>query len=215
MKKIENISEESQIVLSYASVLGKEIDLQFLSDLTNISQESLSNALEDGIENHFLVRDIMGTENISFVHDKIREAFYTRLPVGERISLHGQIGYLLEAQNKNNLKPFLYDLVHHFSRAKIEEKTLLYSLQAAKKAQSTFAHDQAIRLYEEVRKILDRQGKSMSPEYIDILQNLGLVYRWAGKPDKSLATLKKCKSLIQLENKLGMANVLCMMGDTL
>jgi serine phosphatase RsbU (regulator of sigma subunit)/serine/threonine protein kinase/tetratricopeptide (TPR) repeat protein len=215
IKRVGDIPEENRKILSYASVIGKDINLEFLSDLTNIPEEGVLDVLEQGIENQFLVRDITGREAMSFVHESIREAFYVRLPDGERVSLHAQVGQLLEEHYKNNLDPVLYDLAHHFTQAKIEDKTLLYSIQAGKKAQSGYAHDQAIKLYENAREILERQEKTKTDTYRDVLVSLGTAYKSAGRFEDALDAFNTCVSLTPDKDVLHKAEVLSKIGDTL
>jgi serine phosphatase RsbU (regulator of sigma subunit)/tetratricopeptide (TPR) repeat protein len=215
IKRLEDISEENRKVLSYASVMGKEINLEFLSDLTGIADERVLDILEMGVENQILVRDITGKEAISFVHERIREAFYWKLTEAERLSLHGRIGNLLEGQNRDNLEPVLYDLAYHFAQAGIVDKTLLYSLAAGKKARNAHAHDQAILFYGQAKEILEKQEKTATDEYADLLETLGLVYKTAGKFDEALKALETCEKLIPKEDKLRRAEVLSKAGETL
>jgi tetratricopeptide (TPR) repeat protein len=215
IRRVEDISRENQEIYSYASVMGKEINLEFLSDLTNIPEEGVLDVLEEGIENQFLVRDITGREAISFAHERIREAFYARLPESKKISLHTHVGKLLEEHYKGNLEPVLYDLAHHFTQARIEDKTLLYSIQAGEKAQAGYAHEQAIKLYEKAREILERQKKTTTDTYRDLLLSLGTAYKTAGRFDDALDTFNTCESLIPEKDVLHKAEVLSKMGDTL
>ncbi len=91
------------------------------------------------------------------MHDRIREALYTKVSEEERVLLHGQIANLLEEKHKDDIEPILFELAHHFAQAKNEEKTLDYSLRAGKKAQLAYANDQAIRFYNQAKTILERQ----------------------------------------------------------
>jgi serine phosphatase RsbU (regulator of sigma subunit)/flagellin-specific chaperone FliS len=215
IKRVEDISEENQRIFCCASIIGKEIDLEFLSNLTNMPDEGVLNVLEEGIENQFLVRDITGKETVSFVHERIRDAFCVRLSESERISLHAQIGKLLEEKNKNNLEPVLYELAYHFANAKNEEKTLLYSAQAGKKAQRAYAYDQTIRFYKQAKEILEKQQKTNTNEYVDLLESLGETSKGAGRLDEALDALHQCEQLIPKEEKLRRAEVLAKVGETL
>jgi tetratricopeptide (TPR) repeat protein len=215
LRRVDYISEENQKIIAYASLMGREIEFERISDLTEISREIVIDAIEDGIKNQLLTRDITGRENVVFMHDRIREALYRKISEEERVVLHGQIAHLLEEQHKDNLEPFVFELAHHFTQAGIEEKTLQYSLEAGKKAQASYANNQAIRLYEVAKGIYEKQGKTGTTEYIDTFENLGAVYYQAGRFDEALETLRACESLIPKENKLGKAQVFSKIGDTL
>ncbi|MCI0522976.1 MAG: AAA family ATPase, partial [Bacteroidales bacterium] len=181
LRRVDEISEEHKKILAYASLMGREIEFEIISDLTGIPREIVIDAIEDGIKNQLLTRDITGRENVVFMHDRIREALYKHVSEEERIILHGQIATLIEEKHRENLEPVIFELAHHFAQAKIEDKTLLYSIEAGKKAQNAYAHDQAIRFYGQAKEILERQQKTATDNYIELLENLGSVYKTAGK----------------------------------
>ena len=212
IKRVNDIDEEVQRPLSYASIMGRYIDLELLARLTGLSEVFVLGALEVGIKNQFLGRD---NESIFFVHDRIQEAFYEKVPENERKSLHRSMGEYIEEQNKDSLEPVLFELAHHFARAKIDDKTIAYSIHAGKEAQKSSASDQAIRFYEQARGILERQGATASDDYIDLLENLGSVYKTAGKFDESLAVLKSCEELIPKKDIIRRAEVLSKAGEAL
>ncbi|MFA5117067.1 MAG: AAA family ATPase, partial [Candidatus Omnitrophota bacterium] len=215
LRRMRDLSEIALQILSYASVMGKEVQFELLSDLTQRPTDQIINSIEDGVENQLLYRDITGEENIFFMHDRIREAFYRRVPEEERVSLHRHIAEVLEEQNKSNIEPVLYDLAHHFTQGKVEDKALEYSLSGARKAQSSYAHTLAINLYNTTKEILEAQDKKDSRQYIEVLENLGEVYRLAGKFDESLVMLKECESLIPAKDLLYRARILSKTGETL
>ena len=215
IKRISEVSEQGQTVLSCASVMGRDISFEMLSELTKVPQEQILDALEEGIQNQFLVRDVTGEKAIHFAHERILEAFYQKVPEDERKALHQYIGLSLETRHKDNLEPVLYELAHHFSSAGLDEKTLVYSTRGGKKAQNAYAHDQAIKLYGDAREILERQGNTNTEYYIDVLENMGAVYKTAGRFDEALEVLKICEQLIPKQDKIRRSEVLSKAGDTL
>ncbi|MFA5116737.1 MAG: AAA family ATPase, partial [Candidatus Omnitrophota bacterium] len=212
LKRMRDLTEEEQEIISYASIMGKEIDFTLLTELANKPTDKIINSLEEGIQNQLLFRDLTGQENIFFMHDRIREAFYERVPKEERTPLHKHIAEVLEEQNKDNPAVVIYDLAHHFSEGGVEDKALKYSVPAAHKAQSSYAHNLAITLYNDAKKILEKQGNTKSTVYIEVLENLGEVYRLAGEFDLSLTSLKEAEVLIPSTDTLHKAQVFSAMG---
>jgi hypothetical protein len=123
LRRIDDISLENQKILAYSALMGREIEFERISELTGISRERVIDAMEAGIKNQLLTRDITGRENVVFMHDRIREALYKHVSAEERIILHGQIAALLEERHKENLEPVLFELAHHFEKAGVEDKT--------------------------------------------------------------------------------------------
>ncbi|MDD4908251.1 MAG: SpoIIE family protein phosphatase, partial [Candidatus Omnitrophica bacterium] len=214
LKRIKDLPEEHLQVLSYASVLGKELQFELITELTKKPFEAVLNSIEEGIKNQLLMRDITGRENIFFMHDRIREALYQRVSEQEREPLHKHIAEVLEEQNKDNPDPVIYDLAYHFTQARVDDKALQYSIPAAHKAKSSYANTLAIDLYNSAKDILEKQDKIRTSDYTEILENLGEVYRLAGKFDLSITSLKEAEALIPKTDTLHKAQVLSKMGDT-
>lgn len=215
LRRIKGLSDQDSKILSYAAVLGRKIDFEILKKVSSLSPQVLLSTIKEAIKRQFVNGDIGGRGNFYFAHDRIQEAFYRKLPEDMRISLHGEIGNYIEEQNRDKHEPVLFKLAYHFGQAQIENKTLLYSSQAAKRALVSFAYGQAMELYTVVRGILEKEEKIESAEYIDTLENLGVAYYQAGKFGEALQTLKDCESLIPEEDKLRKAKVLSKIGDTL
>ncbi|MDD5655104.1 MAG: AAA family ATPase, partial [Candidatus Omnitrophica bacterium] len=214
LKRMKDLSEDAMKILSYASVMGKEIDFDILGELANISSDQILSSIENGIQNQVLYRDLTGRENVFFMHDRIREAFYQRVSQEERLPLHRRIAEVLEGENKVNPQPVLYELAYHFTEGKVEDKALQYCIPAAHKAQSSYARDLAITLYLTAKNILEKQKKEHDPVYLEVLENLGEVYRLAGKFDDSLSVLRRGESLIPKQDIIHRAEMLSKIGDT-
>ncbi|MFA5116665.1 MAG: AAA family ATPase, partial [Candidatus Omnitrophota bacterium] len=215
LKRVEDLFESSLQTLSYASVMGKEVNFEMLIELTRSPFEQVLNSIEDGIRNQLLYRDLTGRESIFFMHDRIREAFYQRIPEVEKVPLHKHIAEILEEQHKDNDEPILYDLAYHFTKGQIEDKSLAYSIRAANKAKNTYANNLAISLYSTAVGILEKQGRVSTDVYMEVLEHLGETYRLAVRFDESLEVLRKCEALIPDQDKVRKTRVLAAIGDAL
>ncbi|MDD5655054.1 MAG: SpoIIE family protein phosphatase [Candidatus Omnitrophica bacterium] len=213
LKRTKDLSLEQQQFLSYAAVMGREVQFDLLSRVTGQPSDFIVNTIEKSIEKQFLFRDIVGKEKVFFMHSRIREAFYNRISYEARVPLHRQIGMVLEEQNKANPDVILYDLVHHFTQGYVHEKVLHYSVIAAAKAKSSYANTMAVNLFELARDILERENRKNSPKYMEIIENLGEVYRLAGRLDESIATFKTLQYYIPKQDMISQARVLSKIGD--
>ncbi|MDD5654976.1 MAG: AAA family ATPase [Candidatus Omnitrophica bacterium] len=214
VKRIKDIPGEDLKILSYASVMGKEMQFGLLTELTQRPFEAVLNAIENGIQNQLLMRDLTGREDIFFMHDRIREAFYRRVSEDERVPLHQRIGAALEQQNSANPDPVLYELAYHFSEGKLEDKALQYCLPAAHKAKLSYANTLAISLYSSAKDILEKQDKKQSVQYMEVMENLGEAYRLSGKFDLSIEALGVCESFVPATDKIRRCHILASMADT-
>jgi len=70
-----------------------------LCELTKKPADFILNVLERGIKEQFIVRDLTARKYL-FMHDRLREAFYRKVPEEERVPLHRQLAEMLEKQNQ-------------------------------------------------------------------------------------------------------------------
>jgi len=213
LRRIRDLSEADLQVLSLAAVIGKEVKPELLSILTNRQTEDLVSSIDRAVEQQILARDADEDQSVSFIHDRVREAFYSRVKdVGE---LHRQIAEALESRHRDDPGPVVYDLAYHFARGNVSEKALSYSLKAAALAARSSAHDIAIDLYEKARKILESEGNRADPRYMDLLEQLGESYRVSGHFDEAIKTLRRCEHLVRRHapDPLRIARVLAKIGD--
>ncbi len=214
LNRIKDLPQGEVEILSYAAVIGCQVDVQLLSNLTGRSLEDLLGVVESGIRCQILMRDLGSHETIQFVHDRIREAFYRRVNDSEAVGLHHQIAQALERMHPEAVGSVIYDLAHHYTKAGVQNKALVYSLKAAKRSADALANALAINLYENARKILEAQGLTDGAEYIDILEQLGELYRLSGKFDPAIKALRRCEELVSKKDSLHLAKVLAKLADS-
>ncbi|MFA5085352.1 MAG: AAA family ATPase [Candidatus Omnitrophota bacterium] len=213
LKRIKYIPKDDFVVMANASVIGRELLLDVLFNILPLPQEKILNSMESGIKNSLLTWEQV-TGKFYFAHDRIREAFYRSLSADKKVLLHQNVAFYLEERNKAGFGEYLYEIARHFLQGGIEDKALAYSLMAADKAKATYAHAQAIELYETARKILEKQNRTNGEDYLNILQNLGEVYRLSGRFDEAISVFKKYDALIPEKDRLRKAQILYEMGST-
>ena len=84
-----------------------------------------------------------------FRHVLIQDAVYESLLRTDRQRLHGAVGQTLEHLYADHLSDIASLLGQHFAQARQANKAITYLLQAGDKARHSFAHEEAIRHYEE------------------------------------------------------------------
>lgn len=215
--RIESLGDTTSTILSYAAALGKKFFFKDLISLLSFMEvKSILAAMQEAEDNQFLTRSFsMGEEEIFFIHDRIRETFYQKLPQQFRIEINKKIAFSLEEAHKDNPDPVVFDLAHHFREAEITEKAVHYSYLAAKKAQRTYAYQEALSFYNYVKDILDKGGNQNVPQYMDSLEKMGELYRLTGKFDLSKQFLQESLKFITEKDKLHKAEIYFEIGDTL
>jgi class 3 adenylate cyclase/tetratricopeptide (TPR) repeat protein len=182
-RRLSRLSRTSVDLLHVAAVLGREWVFGELAavvgaggPLTGSREDELLAALDES-ERAQLLRAGPG-EGFAFTHDKIREVLYEELSPIRRRRLHQQIGESLERLYAADPETHAAVLGYHFGRSGDLDRTLTYSIQAAERAESLFAHDDALGHLRQAREAADALGRPAALAPID--QRLGDIHRLRG-----------------------------------
>lgn len=161
VSRLHELPEMSRKILSFASCISSQFNLETLAKLLHLSEVTTANLLEKALRDNYLIpindnchyaQEEEGTGAIyRFAHDKIREAAYSLLLGKEKEKMHLKIGILLlrktQATNldKNIIK--IVDQLDHaesyFSKPKRKNTLAKLNFQAGKKAMSCQANEHA------------------------------------------------------------------------
>jgi predicted ATPase/signal transduction histidine kinase/DNA-binding response OmpR family regulator len=163
--RIERLQAHTRAALEVASVVGSTFELDVVAmahgrtrletaaDLWPAMEDDLIAPIGDGYK--LLEEETEGPIDVRFrfVHDRIQEAAYSRLPEAGRAPLHLHIARRLrENTPEAQLEDAVFDLVHHLGRSTdlIEDaderlQTARLFLLAGRRAAASSAHEPALR----------------------------------------------------------------------
>jgi tetratricopeptide (TPR) repeat protein len=157
-RRLRHLSVECRRVLSLASVLGREFDLDGLASVSGLERGTLLDLLDEAIAQQ-LVADVPGTRGrLRFAHALFRDGLYEELPPNRRRQLHGAVGEALEKLSSGAPEPHLATLAHHFYQAVPStdpSKAVGYARRAGDHAVRLLAPEEAVRLYEMALSVAD------------------------------------------------------------
>ncbi|MFA5116535.1 MAG: protein kinase, partial [Candidatus Omnitrophota bacterium] len=209
LRRIDLLDPDKLKLLSYASVVGREFPLKLLINLTKLSEENLITLIDECISLQLLEKS-MERGKVLFVHDRIRDAFYAKVPKEQLQELHLKIAQSLEELFKENTESVLFDLAHHYTEAGNKDKALQYALPAAHKAKQNYANEEAIKYYNLSIGILEDKGLKKSLQWVEAKDNLADVCLTVGKNDEAITL---CQEIIGLkQTPLEKANIHRMIG---
>lgn len=185
LRRIEDLAERLNELLSIGAVIGREFEMTLLFKLLHFEREEVVRLVDEGIEKQLLERSLK-RGNVIFVHDRIRSAFYQKIGEKKRRELHLNIGNAIEELNNENIDDVIFDLANHYTEAREKEKILRYGLPAAEKAKANYANQEAIRYYKIIIDILEEKGKKESKEWIRAKNELVDVFLTIGKSDEAI-----------------------------
>ncbi|MGH8585745.1 MAG: GAF domain-containing protein [Gammaproteobacteria bacterium] len=128
-RKIQRLSARTQRVLTLAACIGNAFDLRTLAIVSQQSLEETGASLREALDNGLLLRIAShdaeaqgeGTEAsaYAFLHDRVQQAAYARLPEERRQDLHLAVGrLLLEQWDRATAEEKVFDIVGHLNLAR-------------------------------------------------------------------------------------------------
>ncbi len=150
-------------LLRVASIIGRSFELSTLADVAGEDGDRVEEQLTYACRVRLLRTDGHGV--FTFGHDKIREALYSEVTSVRRKRLHGFIGRVFELRltSDEQTSPMLADLAFHFTLSGDRERGATYATQAAERAVSTFAYEDAVHQYQVALGLLDATDGRRGP----------------------------------------------------
>jgi eukaryotic-like serine/threonine-protein kinase len=176
-----------------AAVLGRETDTSTLREVAGFDEEAAIGPLDELLRREVLELSDSGT--VRFAHDKLREIAYALADPRQRLELHGRAARAIESRvgERPEAKRFWSTLGHHFAAAELHGPAARYLKLAADQARSTYANEEAIRLYREViHQVSADRGSAVRDErdgvQLEVNEGLADVLALTGKRDEARAS---------------------------
>jgi DNA-binding SARP family transcriptional activator/tetratricopeptide (TPR) repeat protein len=198
-RRLRGMSDPCRRVLTLASVLGREFDLDALERVSALPQGELDSALEEAIAARVVGEVPDGGARLRFSHMLIRDVVYEELPATRRLRLHGEIAEALESLYGANLEPHLAELAHHYllRGAAGAEKAVRYAAAAGDRAASQLAFEEAARHYRSSLEVLESTGAGHEEQACDLLLALGDVLHRAGRGAQAKGALRRAADIAE------------------
>lgn len=198
--KLENLSPPAHHLLYIAAVIGRRVPYELLAyvwsgNVQEENQEELFTALEEVIGARLLEEQGL---DYTFRHALVQETIYSSISQARRKVLHRQIAdRMLEISADAEEAP-VEKIAWHYLGAGDMLKGARYLIRAGERAESAYAHEDALQRYREAREVLD----NVETEQADrlkrgVLEQIGDVYRASGKLELSYDAYEEAISLAE------------------
>ncbi len=197
--RLEGLGDEVAELLSVASVIGREFDLTLLQRVVDIEMEALLEMLTQAVAAQ-VISETSALGRYAFAHILIREALYEDLTAAKRMRLHRRVAETLEESYAAHLKSRLPELAHHWfkaAQAGDADKTMRYATQAAERAMSQHAYEEAVRLYQRALKVSEAAGADRAQ--IDEIRTALALARSTAEPSDHAAPARISAGLFRRE----------------
>jgi len=201
VQRIINLPEAMKELYKMASTIGRTFSFQTLWEaVERPPEESFRELLEKGRRLGIHVEIWKhGELHYVFTHDIMREAFRDLIPKQERRERHALTGRILEELCFDNLIPHLEKLVMHFSRARIDDKTISYLIKAADKSALMGATFRGISFYEKALELIGGLQEKVQERW-KCYRNLGILYLRIEDHENALEYERKALDLAEKKN---------------
>jgi len=181
--RVARLGASASQVLSLASVIGRDFDLELLARVTARSEIELLDVL-DAAAAAALVRELSDASgHYAFTHALIQHTLYDDLGVTRRSWAHRSVGEAMETMYGERPGARVGDLAYHWFSAiqPIDlSKALSYSQLAAEASLAALAPDEALRYYGQALQLHGQQSDPDPLLGVDLLIGLGTAQRQAG-----------------------------------
>jgi TOMM system kinase/cyclase fusion protein len=202
--------------LQLAAALGRQFDYNLLIATSHFSELQVQNDVSELIDNQLIIqqRHVDGDRYL-FKHALVRDTGYDSIEKKARLELHERIAESILNTTKVVDRFIASDLAQHYEKAQQYHKASQYYYQAANEAETTFAVDDAIHLYQSAlqcyRKIDSQPNQEMQKEervkeqtqqdqLKPILKGLAGCLARDGQHDNARQTLQELIGLLEQTN---------------
>jgi adenylate cyclase len=200
--RIGRLDDESQKVLTAASIIGNDFTLTVLQEIIGLDVGSLRKMLDGLLKTGLLkYRVVRGEGACSFADIIIRDVVYEDIGTFERQQLHGVVGVALEKAYAAKIDEHFGELASHFLESGDKDKALDYFLKAGDKAAGIYANAEAASYYRSALKLLEEKEGDLQ-EKEQVLERLGDIERLEGKLDACMKHWDEALLILtRLQNK--------------
>lgn len=183
-RRVDRLGDDRAKLLTLASVIGREFDVEVLAELAERDVDSVIDDLEVAATAALVTEQGGALGVFRFEHALIQHTLYQDLSALRRQRLHQRVAEVLEARSGAHAPP-VAELAHHWLAATQPTdvgKALNYARLAGEAAMAALAPDDAVRWYSQALELQERLAQDDVATRCDLLVGLGDAQRTAGMP---------------------------------
>jgi serine/threonine protein kinase/tetratricopeptide (TPR) repeat protein len=158
-RRLERLSGESRRVLTTAAVIGRIFSLELIEELEKAGPDAAIEALEEAEHAHLVEVEAAGRNpRYRFVHELVRQTLIEAISLPRRQRLHALVAAALERVHGSSIDSQIPTLAHHLYQAGAAvdpEKAIHFLSEAAKRAGSAAAHEEALLHLNNILSLLE------------------------------------------------------------
>ena len=184
-RRISRLGERTVKVLSVASVIGREFDVDLLTRVTAEPEDDVIDLLTEAVAASVLTESAGRPGQFAFAHAVMNHTLYEDLGTTRRARLHCRVAEALEEALGADPGDRVGELAQHWGKATTSvdvAKAVAYARLAGQRALANAAPDEAVRWFSQALEILAQQPDPATAQRCDLLVGVGEAQRQAGNP---------------------------------
>lgn len=200
VRRVSRLGEEAHRILTTASVIGREFDVDVLCRVADIDIDRLLDVI-DSASAAALVTELETAGRYRFTHALVEHALYAELSTARRQRAHLKVAEILEATPdlSTSESARVGDLARHWQAATKPAdatKAIEYTRLAADMAMATFSPADAVRWYSQAVELIEREAQVDERLHFEILLRLATA-QLATDQVTGIATLRTAGLLVE------------------
>lgn len=159
ISRVDRLPPQQQLTLKVASVIGRIFAYSTLRDVYPVEPDRprLSEHLQT-LEKLDLTALTSAEPDLTYIFKHIitQDVIYNLMLFAQRKQLHQAVAEWYERQYADDLSPYYPLLVHHWSKAENEQKTLAYLDKAGQQALRDYANQEAVNFFSQALNMVTR-----------------------------------------------------------
>ena len=217
--RIDRLPAEDKRLLQAAAVVGKDVPLELLRDVTDVGEQDVPRLLARLTAAEFLDETSLFPDPVyAFKHALTHEVAYGSVLHDRRRGLHARIAEAIEHRYAGRLPEHVERLAHHAFQGEVWDKAVTYLRQAGFKAVRRSAHREAIANLERALAALshlpaDRDSTRLG---VDLRLDLALALSQSARYGDILRRMTEAEPLAEsLDDRRRLGAVLVRMAQVL
>lgn len=194
-RKLKFLDPEIRQFLEIAAVFGQEFVADIIAMASKRNVGEILHAI-DVLRRSGFVKERPG-ENFFFSEDIVRQIVYKNIERADLMHYHRLVGETIENFYRGSIPNYFEQLALHFTYANDAQKALDYSKKAAVKAKGNYAHNLAIKFFENALKYEDD-----IEEIFNIKFALAEIHSLTGSYKKAIEELNTCLKINSSSHKV-------------
>ncbi|HXY44493.1 MAG TPA: AAA family ATPase [Acidimicrobiales bacterium] len=179
-RRLSRLSDGANELLSVAAVIGRDIDVELLADLSDLTESTLLDVLDEALRARII--DETGADHYRFSHALIKATLYEELSATRRRRLHRRVAEVLEKLHPEDVVALAYHYVEAGPEGGLLTRAIRYSLAAAEQSLAARALADAERRFRQVLEVLEEADLDDGRPQLAAQCGLGECQRDQGNP---------------------------------